>query len=323
METVNWGIIGCGDVTELKSGPAFNKVAGSRLVAVMRRDAAAAKDYAARHGVPRWYSDAQSLIDDPEVNAVYIATPPNAHASLALQVAAAGKPCYVEKPMARTAAECAQMVAAFEAASLPLFVAYYRRALPQFARVKALIESGELGELRQLNYEFACSAMLGKAEGWRYQPEVAGGGLFWDLGSHALDVFDFWLGSLTDVRGHMMDVTGNGQVEELVSLTAQAEGGVSLVGSWNFISPESVDRVTLRFSKGVVRCSIFGKPELSLSDASGHVYSEAFELPENMQLHLIEDVVASIRTGEPALSTGASALRTNQVIDSVAGGAAL
>jgi predicted dehydrogenase len=79
MEEIRWGIIGCGDVTEIKSGPAFNKVANSKLVAVMRRDSAKAADYAKRHHVPKWYDDASKLINDPEVNAIYIATPPLQH----------------------------------------------------------------------------------------------------------------------------------------------------------------------------------------------------------------------------------------------------
>ncbi|RYY65433.1 MAG: Gfo/Idh/MocA family oxidoreductase, partial [Chitinophagaceae bacterium] len=102
MDTIRWGIIGCGDVTEHKSGPAFNKVANSRLIAVMRRDAAKAKDYAERHGVPKYYSEAQLLIEDPDIDAIYIATPPDSHERYALAAIAAGKPVYVEKPMALT-----------------------------------------------------------------------------------------------------------------------------------------------------------------------------------------------------------------------------
>src|SRR5262245_58209728 len=138
--TVRWGIIGCGDVTEVKSGPGFQKAQGSELVAVMRRDGTKAADYAGRHAVPRWYDDAERLINDPEVDAVYVATPPGSHLEYALRVARASKPCYVEKPMARSYAECRRMIEAFEKAGLGLFVAYYRRMLPRFVRAKELIE---------------------------------------------------------------------------------------------------------------------------------------------------------------------------------------
>src|SRR5205085_8185937 len=99
MDKINWGIIGCGDVTEVKSGPAFNKVKNSSLVAVMRRNAVKAKDYAQRHNVPKWYTDANDLIADPKINAIYIATPPSSHEKYTLAVLDAGKPVYVEKPM--------------------------------------------------------------------------------------------------------------------------------------------------------------------------------------------------------------------------------
>ena len=100
MKTIRWGIIGCGNVTEVKSGPGFQKAKNSALVAVMRRNGALAEDYARRHNVPRWTDDAQALIDDPEVDAVYVATPPAFHIEYTIQAARAGKPVYVEKPLA-------------------------------------------------------------------------------------------------------------------------------------------------------------------------------------------------------------------------------
>src|SRR5512132_245461 len=116
----------------MKSGPGFQKAEGSGLVAVMRRDAAKARDYAARHAVARAYDRADDLINDPSVDAVYVATPPSSHRDLALRVAAAGKPCLVEKPMALNHRECLEMVDAFARARVRLWVAYYRRALPRF-----------------------------------------------------------------------------------------------------------------------------------------------------------------------------------------------
>jgi Oxidoreductase family, NAD-binding Rossmann fold len=148
MRTIRWGIIGCGDVTEVKSGPGFQKANHSRLVAVMRRTGELARDYARRHGVPRWYDNAEALINDPEVDAVYIATPPVAHKDYTLLCARAGKPVYVEKPMALNYQECQFMLRACRAAGLPLFVAYYRRALPRFLKVKQLIDTHAIGEVR-------------------------------------------------------------------------------------------------------------------------------------------------------------------------------
>src|SRR3984957_7373384 len=201
MNPIRWGIIGCGDVTEVKSGPAFQKVHGSQLIAVMRRDATKAADYARRHGVPQWYDDADRLIADPRVDAVYIATPPGAHEMYAMKVAAARKPCYVEKPIARNSAEAQRMVQAFAAAKVPLFVAYYRRCLPRFVKAKEIILSGQLGSLRSIEYRYA-DGQMSKVDSpvpWRLQAEQAGAGLFLDLASHALDLLDWFFGPLCDV----------------------------------------------------------------------------------------------------------------------------
>jgi len=154
MKTIRWGIIGCGDVTEVKSGPGFQKAEHSNLVAVMRRRGELAKDYAERHGVPRWYDNASQLINDPEVDAVYVATPPSSHKEYTLMIAAAGKPVYVEKPMALNFAECQEMIAACGQHGVPLFVAYYRRTLVRFLKIKELIEAGAIGNVRFVNIVF-------------------------------------------------------------------------------------------------------------------------------------------------------------------------
>ena len=204
MTKVQWGIIGCGDVTEKKSGPAFNAVPDSELVAVMRRDGAKAEDYAKRHGVAAWYDDADKLIQDPNVNAVYIATPPGNHMELALKVAAAGKPCYVEKPIARAAWEGREMVDAFEEAGVPLTVAYYRRALPKFKKLKQIMDGGLLGEVGSFQYRMIHPAPKKNDQGewpWRVQAEHSGGGLFMDVGCHVLDVVQFLFGANKHAEG--------------------------------------------------------------------------------------------------------------------------
>ena len=172
VERVRWGILGVGNVTERKSGPGFQLAERSELVAVMRRNAGLAADYARRNNVPRWYDDADELINDPEVDAVYVATPPDSHREYAVRVAQAGKPVYVEKPMARTALECEEMISACERAGVGLFVAYYRRALPRFATVKELIDGGRIGQLRSVSIRNERAAQVGGAGGggWRVEP---------------------------------------------------------------------------------------------------------------------------------------------------------
>jgi len=205
VRTIHWGIIGCGDVTEVKSGPGFQKAQHSRLVAVMRRSGELARDYAQRHGVPRWYDDAQALIHDPDVDAVYIATPPAFHKEYTLLSAQAGKPVYVEKPMALNFEECQLMIEACQAARVPLFVAYYRRALSRFLKVKELIDAKASGEPRfvtiNLYQPLSPEELSPNTLPWRVIPEVAGGGRFVDLASHMLDFLDYLLGPIRFVQG--------------------------------------------------------------------------------------------------------------------------
>jgi predicted dehydrogenase len=327
--SVRWGIIGCGDVCEVKSGPAFYKAKGSALTLVMRRDAARAEDFARRHGVARFTTDASALIHDREVDAVYIATPPGSHAEYALEVARAGKPCYVEKPMARSAAECRAMLAAFEQARQPLFVAYYRRALPRFLRVREILASGRLGALCAISHTFqrevrpASTPTPDSSGGWREQPAHSGGGLFLDLASHVLDLFDFLLGPVQDVAGyaasHALEGAGSGapRAEDGVVFSVRHRSGVLGTGRYNFRAASSVDRLELIGSRGSLGLSVFGTEPLELR--VNHKL-ESLEVPQPEHVHqpLVQSIVDELNgTGERSVSRGESALRTSEVMDRV------
>jgi predicted dehydrogenase len=314
---VHWGILGCGDVCEVKSGPALQQASDSELVAVMRRDRARAEDFAERHGVPAFYDDADRLIDDLRVDAVYIASPPGSHLELALKVAAAGKPAYVEKPMARNHAECERMLEAFDKASLPLFVAYYRRALPRFVKARAIIESGLLGTITGVSYRFASAAhrsLDSVALPWRLQAEHAGGGLFLDLASHTLDILDFFLGPLLDVDGRAANLASPYDVEDRVVLQFRTGAGALGTGSWNFASHVNEDVTVVTGTDGELRLSTFGAEPVELHTAGG---VEQFDLPNppHIQQPLIQTVVDALHGRGICPSTGVSAARTSEVMD--------
>lgn len=324
MDEIRWGIIGVGDVTEVKSGPGFQQAEGSRLVAVMRRDGAKAEDYARRHGVPRWYDDAEALLADPEVDAVYVATPPDSHRHYAVRAAAVGKPVYVEKPMARTAEECRTMIRACDAAGVPLFVAYYRRAMPRFRTVATLLADGAVGDVRAVTVRTTSAPEMWDSGHlpWRVQPEIAGGGLFVDLGSHTLDLLDHLLGPLSHVRGTAVNLGGHYPAEDTVTMTFQAGTGdaaVEGVGLWCFAAQERTDEVALVGSRGTLRFSTFGDEPLRLTTATGERTVEAPK-PATVQLPLIQTVVDALRGVGECPSTGVSALRTAVVVDTVLAG---
>ena len=319
MQTIQWGIIGCGDVCEVKSGPAFQQTDGSELVAVMRRDGALAADFARRHNVPFSSDDATQIIDNPDVNAVYIATPPGSHLDHALQVAKAGKPCYVEKPMARSAAESRAMCEAFEAANAPLYVGFYRRGQTRFQTAKRLIDEGALGTVTGVSYRF-----LSRREEnldadnlpWRLRAQHAGAGLFYDLGSHLLDVFDYIFGPLTEVSGIAANVASpNIAVEDSVSMSFKALGAPS-VASWDFAATTRADQIEIWGDKAKLSMSCFGGDDLQLEGADG-VQTFDGRAPQPVHGRLVQTIVDELRGQGRALSTGRSALRTMEAMDAV------
>jgi len=319
-KTIRWGIIGCGDVTEIKSGPAFQKADQSELVAVMRRNGDLARDYAERHGVPRWYDQAESLIHDPDVDAIYIATPPAFHKPYALQVAAAGKPVYVEKPMALNGPECDDMIEACQAAHVPLFVAYYRRALPRFLKIKELLDSGAIGEVRLVTALYLRPALSGEKRdpqhNWRINPQLSGGGLLLDVGSHALDILDFLLGPVHSVQGQASSLGDLYPAEDTVTGLFTYESGVQGIASWCFAAASAEDRNEIIGSQGKISFATFGDDPLVLYTAQG-IQTFDIKNPLHIQLPLIQTIVNELNGGPPCPSTGVSAARTSHVMDAL------
>lgn len=322
---VNWGFIGCGAVTEKKSGPAFRKVEGSDVVAVMRRDAAKAEDYALRHGISTWYDNASDLINDPRVNAVYVATPPGSHAKYAIEVMNAGKPVYIEKPMAASYEECVEIQRVSEVTGMPCFVAYYRRTLPYFARVKQLIEEGNLGTLSTVQIRFAIPPYATDYDKdnlpWRVKKELSGAGYFYDLASHQLDLMDWLFGEISDARGFSENRGGLYEVEDSVVASYAFKSGLLGSGSWSFIAPKDTrtDLIEVVGTRGKLTFSTFNFSSIRLETASG-IQEFMEENPENIQFFLIQSIVNYLNgKADFPPSTAQTALRTNRIMDLILG----
>jgi predicted dehydrogenase len=317
---LRWGIIGCGDVTEVKSGPAFSRVPGSSISVVMRRDGAKARDYASRHGVPRWTTDADEVIEAEDVDAVYVATPPASHAEYTLGAASAGKPVYVEKPMARTLREGEEMVDACAAAGVPLYVAYYRRALPRFEFVRRCLSDGTIGTPTLVQAELRWRAPVDSHRaGWRWDPEVAGDGLLLDLGSHGLDLLDHWFGPIDAVNGFSTTRLPWSRVTDEVVGSFRFQSGVLGVASWGFAGARPSDLITVTGTGGTLSVPLFEEGPVRVTDASGTVTEHGIAHPKHVQEPLIATVVDELlgRAGPAGRcpSTGASALRTQAVLE--------
>ncbi|MBP3950783.1 Gfo/Idh/MocA family protein [Bacillus suaedae] len=318
FEKVKWGIIGCGDVTEVKSGPAFGKIENSELIAVMRRTGKLAEDYAKRHMVPKWYDNADELINDPEINAIYIATPPGLHKEYTLKAAKAGKVVYVEKPMALNVNECEEMVDACRVAQVPLYVAYYRRAQPRFLKIKELLEDNVIGDVRlvsTIQYQQVSEKEKNMVNPpWRVQPHLSGGGLFYDLGSHTLDILDFLLGPIKSVSGYASNQSGYYEAEDLVTGTYQFESGTHGVGQWCYSAHEELDVNKIIGSEGTISFSTFGNTPIVLTTKNG-TKEWSFDPPKHVHQPLLETIVAELTgKGQQCPSNGETGTRTNWVM---------
>lgn len=318
MTRVRWGIIGCGDVTEKKSGPGFQKAERSELVAVMRRNAELAQDYARRHGVSRWYSDADSLINDPEVDAVYIASPPTTHVEYIKRVAEVGKPIYAEKPMGVGYAESREAVAACAARGVPLHVAYYRRGMPKYRAVHDLLREGRIGDVRYVNVSLHMTPVEIPGSGelpWRVRPELSGGGLILDVGSHGLDLLDFCFGPIKQVNGFATNQAGVYSVEDMVSGAWVFESGVHGSGNWCFASDRNEDSITVQGSRGRMSFSVLDVDGPIVISGDDGDEALTFEPPEHVQQPLIQMVTDDLLGKGRSPSTGDNALRTDWVLE--------
>lgn len=319
MKIIRWGIIGCGDVTEVKSGPAFQKVAGSALHAVMRRNAEKAADYARRHGVPVWYDNADALINDPEVDAVYVATPPDSHTFYAKKVIAAGKPVYIEKPMGVSYAECNEVNELAARNHVPVFVAYYRRCLPGFVKAKEWITQGAIGDVRMVQLQLFKNPTEQQNDlPWRVQPQVAGGGHFYDLASHQFDYLHYLFGPVIEVHSVVANQARLYEAEDILSVSWIHENGVLGNGSWcfNAASINNRDHIEIIGTKGRIEFSTFDFIPVSLITDNG---IETFHAPkpEHVQQAMIEEIVAVLNGEAQAVSTGISGAETNRVLEQI------
>ena len=315
MKKLRWGFIGCGEVCELKSGPAFAEVEDSTVVAVMSRTEKKARSYAERHGVPRWYTDAQELIDDPDVNAIYVATPPSSHATYAIMAMRAGKPVYVEKPLASNYEDCIRVNRVSEQTGIPCFVAYYRRNLPYFQKVKQLVEQGTIGDVINVQIRFSWPPRpLDYAHPenlpWRLKADIAGGGYFYDLAPHQIDLLQDMFGMILEARGICANRGGLYQAEDSVSAVFQFENGLPGSGSWCFVGHES--------ARNALSFSVFNYSPIEVHTSDG---TQRIEVPnpQYVQYPLIKNVCEHLQGRGICTATSVSATSINWVMDRILG----
>jgi predicted dehydrogenase len=324
LEKVIWGIIGAGNVCEVKSAPAMYSLPNSEVKMIMRQNAEKAADFSKRHNIPYWTTDLDVILNDKDINAIYIATPPNTHAELTIKAAKAAKAVYVEKPMAKTYVECLRMIDVCQEANVPLFVAYYRRTLEGYLKVKELIDNGKIGDVRFVNIEInqpAVSDIIANLENnWRVIPEISGGGYFHDLASHQLDYLDFLFGEITEAHGISANQSNFYQADDIVAASFKFINGVIGSGQWCFSTNSVSEKDIIRIvgSKGEISFNTFGSSMIiSLKNESCGKKEFVYNHSQPIQLPLIKLIVDELCGNAESPSTGISGARTSRVIDKI------
>lgn len=316
---INWGMIGCGDVTEVKSGPAFNIAERSQIYGVVSRTQAKAQDYAKRHAIAHVFSSVSELIESPNVDAVYIATPPSSHPELALAVASARKPCCIEKPIANSYAESLKITQAFQASDTPLFVAYYRRTLPRFQAIHAWILQGRIGAVRHVHWSLTQAPKaqdIDQAYSWRLDADHAPGGYFDDLACHGLDLFDLYFGPITQAQGISVNQQQIYTVPDCVSACWRHDNNITGTAYWNFSSIDRSDEVVITGDKGRIVFSVFDDA-IPICETQGEVLSVDVGHPKHVQKFHVESMIDHLSGHARYSSTGESATRTAWVCDKI------
>ena len=318
MKEIKWGIIGCGKVVENKSGPAFNTTENSSIYAVMRRDINKAKESAEKLGATKWYDNVDNLLADEQVNAIYIATPPGLHLDQAVKCCKAKKPTYIEKPFARNYEEALKITKMFEDAGVPLYVAHYRRALPKFIKIKEILQSGKIGTICEVDFRLNRKYDFEEIhDTWLYNIELSGGGKFYDIAPHSIDIMVYLLGNFTTVNGIATNHSDEYDVEDVVVMSFKTDTGVIGTANFNSVALDEKDKMIISGTKGKLEFSMHGDNEIIVTTEEGE---EQFNIknPKIIQENMVQNVVQSLLTGNHLYTCSArQALETYRIMDAV------
>lgn len=312
---IRWGFIGCGSVTEKTSGPAFRHVPNSTIRAIMRRDIDRARSSAGLLNAQRWYDSIDDLLNDEAVDAVYIATPPGLHLEHSLACCRARKPVYIEKPFARSFNEARAIVTAFEAAKLPLFVAHYRRALPRFLELKKIIDSGEIGEITDVRIRLTRRFEDDKQHSWLFEPTLSGGGKFFDIAPHAVDLLIFLFGEFAEVHSVVTTTQHARNLEDLVVFCFKTVGGVVGTANFNLVSDTKGDDFSIYGRTGSISTHVHGDKPIIVTNSNGGSRAVNLTNPQYIEEPMIAEIVKCLRGEDAVPCLGRDALETYRVID--------
>ena len=308
VKLLRWGLIGCGDIARRRIVPAIQRSAEAQLVAVARADSTRAAEFADVHGIPRWFSSWRELIASNDIDAVYIATPPNVHAEQTIAAASHAKHVLCEKPMALTVADCDQMIAACESHGVSLSVAFYRALFPAVARMREILASGEIGQplIAHAHVFSYFDPSSDPARTWFAQKDVAGGGPLLDLGCHRVQLLLTLFGPIRTTRSLLGSLRFKHDVEDTGTALLEFSSGVHAVLATSRAVWERRDTIEVFGTRGSLVMSDLSNGVLRI-DASGQIREERFSTDENGHVALIADFSSAIRERRPPHVTGRAA----------------
>ena len=316
---VGWGLIGCGDIAARRVAAALRETPGSALVAVARARAELAAEFAARHGARRSYPDWRELLRDPEVTAVYVATPVCLHPEHAVAAAEAGKHVLCEKPMALDVAGGERMREAARASGVRLGVAYYRHHYPIVGRVRAVLGSGEIGEpvFAQVQAFEYFDPGPDHPRAWLLRRSESGGGPMMDFGCHRIEVLLDLLGPVEEVQGFPVNVRFRArEVEDTCVARLRFRRGAEAVLTVSHAARESRDSIEIFASDGSAHIPVLNQGRLRVVTPSG-TREEDHPPPENVHRPLVADFVSAVREGRDPTVTGDVGLAVNRVLAAI------
>lgn len=316
MSNIRWGIVGCGDVVRRRVAAAIQADPNSTLLAACRRNEDELAAFCKQFNVEQSYTNAADLIDNHDIDAVYIATPVSDHVTQTLLAARAEKHVLVEKPMAISVEECDQMIDECDRRNVTLGVAYYRRFYPVVERIRAAIAGGEIGT------PLACSVVTatpldmqpGSDGYWRADPQKSGGGSLMDVGSHRVDLLVDLFGKVRSVKAHCSSIDTSYKAENVAGATIQFQSGVLANLMCLFGTPVDPDEFTIIGTKGRITSRPLNGGQLEIQMAT-ETKNESHPPAANFNTPLIADFVAAIAEKRKPKISGEAGRLANDVLE--------
>jgi 1,5-anhydro-D-fructose reductase (1,5-anhydro-D-mannitol-forming) len=314
-DVIRWGIIGCGNVAEFKSGPPLYQTPGSELVAVMRRDAARAADFAQRHGARRWYTEAEALIADADVNAIYIASPHNQHAAHVKMAANAGKSVLCEKPMGISVAEAQACVDVCRANHVPLAVAYYRREWPIVQQMHALLNEGAIGRVVSARIHLTDYFAGDPDRPWLTSKTLSGGGALANAGSHWIDLVRYMLGEVISVSAQCSSHASGFETEDTIVVQMETITHALVSVSITLQSPINANEFEISGTQGRMRATSLADGQLIIDRAGEKTQTLSLSRSRFAHAEFIAALIDRLRSDQPSPIPGEDAVATWRIME--------